>query len=67
MGDVVDFRPKIVISQHPTLSEAIPAMLDQFKADPPETDYQRGFEGCLHVLADQHLQSLVQRYDRVKD
>lgn len=55
MGDVVDFRPKIVISQHPTLSEAIPAMLDQFKADPPETDYQRGFEGCLQVLMGDYI------------
>ena len=56
MGDVVEFRPKVIaVSQHQMLFEIIPAMLDQFKADPPETDYQRGFEGCLQVLMDDYI------------
>jgi len=56
MGDVVDFRPKVVVT-HPnqTLPEVISAMLELFKADPAGTDYQRGFEGCLQVLMDEYI------------
>lgn len=56
MGDVVDFRPKVLVAdKNTTLPEVISSMLELFKVDPPDTDYQLGFEACLRVLVDDYI------------